>query len=160
MTDVWLLFTTVSQGPVTLPSTQQVLKKHLANEKYMCTYILLLVLRSHIFTAENIKGPLTFYFAELSHRRQSRVKIQEKPHVKQMKCCFCPASDWQLQASRRGCRGDQAGESAPSKDQTPLHPMHSIYIEAEIRYVGLIPCLRMGFTITIWVDQKIQGAWL
>ena len=90
--------------------------------------------------------------------RQSHVKIQGKPTLKQSKRWFCPATDSQLPGS--WSPGHRPGKSVTSENQTPLHTTHSGHSEPEIRFIGLILCLLMRFTLKIWVDQKIQEAWL
>lgn len=61
--------------------------------------------------------------------------------LEQQKCWFCPACDLQLHVP--WCPGhiDQAGKSATSRGEPPLHTMHSVHAEPEIRWTGLIPCL-------------------
>ena len=90
--------------------------------------------------------------------RQSHVKIQGKPGLKQSKRWFCPATDSRLPGS--WSPGHRPGKSVTSENQTPLHTTHSGHSEPEIRFIGLILCLLMKFTLKIWVDQKIQEAWL
>lgn len=53
----------------------------------------------------------------------------------------------------------QAGQPRVGK-QAPLQTAHRIHIRTEIGGAELSPGLLMGSTRKIWVDQKIQTAWL